>query len=410
MLEIDQKGKEKYPRLFSPLKIRNLTILNRIFWPPWGVNWANKDGTVSDKLSDFYISLAENGCGTIFTGSASVSPDSLRFEYHMGIYDKRHVENNQKLCKEIEARGAVPAIQLINFGRQSVTTFTGKPILAPSNIPCKITRLCDPNYQIKEMTLEDIQRVKNDFINSAVLAAEAGYKIVQVHAAHGYLLSNFLSPYTNKRTDEYGGSVANRCRIVVEIIAGIRKKLGTNIIIDIRMSVDEMIDGGLVPDDFARITPLIEKAGVDMMNASTTIFESTLLLFSGNLEQEARYVYLAETLKKYTSLPISHAAFIGSLEKGEELLKDGKIDLVGYGRMQFADQGFVKKSVTGEKVNKCIWCGKCVGDLLDSELGFTVHCSVNEKYKRPKNLMFNLRRFCREGSFVARKISKDMMG
>jgi 2,4-dienoyl-CoA reductase-like NADH-dependent reductase (Old Yellow Enzyme family) len=383
MIEIDQKGKEKYPLLFSPLKINNLTAPNRIFFPPWDFNWANKDGSVSDKLQDIYVSLAENGCGIVYTGAASVSPDSLCFEYSMGIFDKRHVESNKKLCKEIEARGAIPAIQLMNFGRQSVTTFTGKPILAPSNIPCPINAFRDSNYQLKEMNLEDIQRVKNDFVNGAVLAAEAGYKIVQVHAAHGYLLCSFLSPYANKRTDEYGGSVENRCRIVVEVIEAIRKKLGNSIVIDIRLTVDELIKGGLVPDDYAVIAPLIEKAGVDMMNASICNFESgAVSIFPGKLEPEARYAYTAETLKKYTSLPVSHAFFVGSLEKGEELLKTRKMDLVGFGRMQFADQGFIKKSVTGGKINKCIWCGRCLGDLLDPQQLFSVHCAVNEKYKR----------------------------
>lgn len=382
MFDINQKGKERFPLLFSPLKIKDLTIPNRFFFPPWAFNWANKDGSVSDKLHDFYVSLAENGCGIIYTGAATVSSDSILYEYCMGIYDKYHVESNKKLCKEIEIRNAIPAIQLMNFGRQSVTTFTGKPLLAPSNIPCNITAQRDPNYQLKVMTIEDIQRIKNDFVNGAVLATEAGYKIIQIHAAHGFLLSNFLSPYTNKRTDEYGGSVENRCRIVVEIIQEIRKKLGNSILIDIRLSVDELINGGLVPNDYALITPIIEKAGVDMMNATGTINESGGPFFFAKLEPEARYAYLAQTLKKYTSLPVGHAAFIGSLKKGEDLLKEEKMDLVGFGRMQFADEGFIKKTVMRKKINKCIWCGNCLRDLRNPEL-LSVYCTVNEKYNRP---------------------------
>jgi 2,4-dienoyl-CoA reductase-like NADH-dependent reductase (Old Yellow Enzyme family) len=382
MDKVYKKGREKYPHLFSPLKIKNLTIPNRIFFPPWAFNWANKDGSVTKKLHDFYVSLAENGCGIIYTGAATVSADSILYERCMGIYDKLHVENNKKLCKEIELRGSIPAIQLMNFGRQSVTTYTGKPVLAPSNIPCNVTAQRDPNYKIKVMTIEDIQRVKNDYINGAILATEAGYRIIQIHAAHGFLLSNYLSPYTNKRTDAYGGSVENRCRIVVEIIKEIRKKVGNEVIIDIRLSVDEMVPGGLVPEDYAFITPIIEKAGVDMMNATGTINESGGLFFFAELEPEARYAYLAQTLKKYTSLPIGHAAFIGSLEKGEILLREKKMDLVGFGRMQFADEGFVKKSIMGMDINKCKWCGNCLRDLRNPNLK-SVYCSVNEKYIRP---------------------------
>jgi 2,4-dienoyl-CoA reductase-like NADH-dependent reductase (Old Yellow Enzyme family) len=383
MLTINQMGQEKYPHLFNPLKIGNITIPNRIFFPPWVFNWANQDGSVSDKLHDFYVNLAKNGCGIIYTGGATVSPDSLRVEYCMGMYDKRHVASNRKLCKEIEARGAIPAIQLINFGRQSVTTYTGKPVLAPSNIPCPVTARRDPNYRVQAMTLEDIRRIKKDFVRGAVLAVEAGYRIIQIHAAHGYLLCSFLSPYTNKRTDEYGGTIANRCRLIIEIIEEIRQELGDAAVIDIRVSVDEFVDGGLVPGDYAEIVPLIEKAGVRMFNASGTISESAARFFSIRPEPEAKYAYLAETLKQYTSLPVGHAAFISSLENGDLLLKKGQMDLAGFGRMQFADQGFVKKTITGKKINPCIWCGRCLSDSGNPLLR-SVCCTVNKKYKRPK--------------------------
>jgi len=303
----------------------------------------------------------------------------------MCIFDKLQVESNRKLCKEIEARGAIPAIQLMNYGRQGVTLYTGKPVLAPSVVKCKMTSSYDPNYELKEMTLDDIERVKNDYVNSACLAAEAGYKIIQLHACHGSLMCSFLSPYTNKRTDNYGGSYNNRCRFIVETIKAIREKLQNNIVIDIRLSIDEFTEGGLVPSDYDEFTPLIEKAGVDMMNASMSNFETAYDLFAVKPEPEAKYVYLAETLKKNTSLPIGHAGFIKTLEKGEELLKEGKLDLVGYGRMQFADNGFVRKSVFGEKIDRCIWCAKCLKDLFDQKIQ-CVYCSVNQKYKEPANL------------------------
>lgn len=382
MLAIDQKGEKKYPFLFNPLKIGNLIVPNRIFFPPCDFNWANQDGSVSAKLHDFCVSLAENGCGIVYTGVATVAPDPIRNEYCLGIYAKRHVETNRKLCKEIEARGAIPAIQLNNFGREPVAAFTRKPILA-SNLSYRTTAPDDPNYQKKEMVLEDIRRVKNDFIKSAVLAAEAGYKIIQIQAAHGYLLCGFLSTYTNKRTDAFGGSVENRSRIAIEIIEAIRKNLGDRIVIDIRLSVDEFVNGGLAPGDYAKIAPLLEKAGVQMMNVAGSNFESSVDIFPVKSEPEARYAYLAEALKKYTLLPVGHAAFIGSLAKGEELVKEKKIDLAGFGRMQFADQSFIKKSVSGKKINQCLWCGGCLKDSRDPKL-FSVYCTVNKKYKRPK--------------------------
>lgn len=383
MFAINQKGQQKYPHLFKSLKIGNLTIPNRIFFPPWVFNWANKDGTVSDKLHDFYLNLAKNGCGIIYTGGATVSPDSIRVENCMGMFDKQHVPGNRKLCKAIETRGAVPAIQLMNFGRQSVTTFTGKPLLAPSNIPCPVTSRRDPNYRIKEMTLEDIRRIKNDFVQGAILAAEAGYKIIQIHAAHGYLLCSFLSPYTNKRTDEYGGSIANRCRLIIEIIESIHRVLKDQVVLDIRVSVDEFVSGGLVPDDYREILPMLERTGVQMINASGTNGESAARFFISKPEPEGKYAYLSETLKQHTSMVVGHAAFMASLEKADALVKEKKMDLAGFGRMQFADQGFVRKSVYDKKVNQCIWCGRCFSDAGNPAL-LAVHCTVNKKYIRPK--------------------------
>jgi len=130
---------------------------------------------------------------------------------------------------------------------------------------------------------------------------------------------------------------------------------------------------------------LIEKAGAQMMNVAGSNFESSVNIFPVKLEPEARYAYLAEMLKKHTSLPVGHAGFIGSLDKGEELLKEKKIDLAGFGRIQFADQGFIKKSVFGKKINQCLWCGGCLNDLRDPKL-FSGYCTVNKKYKRPKKV------------------------
>jgi 2,4-dienoyl-CoA reductase-like NADH-dependent reductase (Old Yellow Enzyme family) len=376
-------GKEKYPLLFKPIKIGPIIVPNRLFFPPICFNWANPDGTMSDKLHDFYVDLAEGGNGMIITGCAAVSPDSILYQYTMRIHDKKHVPGLKKLCTEIEKRGSIPAIQLMNFGRQARTTYTGKPVYAPSAIPCPVISQVDPNYKIREMTLEDIERVRNDFVDAAVLSAEAGFKVVQVHAAHGYLLSNFLSPYTNHRTDQYGGSVENRTRFIVEIIQGIRRKLGNAVAIDIRVSGDELVEGGLKPHDFKEIISRFEKAGIDMVNVSLTIFESAIKFINQPLEPQGRFATIAQEIRSYAGVPVGHAAFILSLEVAENLLREGKIDLVGIGRAQFADPGIIRKQLEGKKFRKCIYDGKCLEDLITPEYGIS-YCTVNPKYMRPK--------------------------
>jgi 2,4-dienoyl-CoA reductase-like NADH-dependent reductase (Old Yellow Enzyme family) len=388
MEHINELGRKKFKSLFMPIQIGNIEIPNRLFWPPWCFNWANTDGTVSEKLADFYLDLADGGCGLIITGCTAVSPDSLLYERSMKLYHKDHIPGLKKLCAEIKKRGSIPGIQLMNFGRQSVTTFSGKELYAPSNIPCPVKTKKDPNYRLREMTLEDIKRVRNDYIYAAVLAIEAGVEVIQIHAAHGFLLNQFLSPYTNKRTDQYGGNVENRTRFIIEIIKGIKEEIGQAAAIDIRVSADELVDGGLKPHDYKDILPLFETAGVDMVNVSASISETTGLMFRQSVEPQGRYAWMAKELKTYTNLKIAHAAFIASLKVANKVILENNLDMVGLGRAQFADPHLIKKTVESKEneINKCAWDHSCLFSFVNNNDN-QVFCLVNPKYqKKPKNL------------------------
>ena len=271
MEKIIEDGEKTYPAIFTPCKIGPVILQNRVFFPPMSFNWANSDGTISDKLADFYIDLADGGCGLIYMGPAAVSHDSRLYEYMVRIYQENHVPGLKSLCAEIKKRGAVPALQLVNFGRQSISTFTGKELYAPSAIPCPVNTKFDPEYKVREMTHEDIERVTNDFLIATILAVEAGVEVIQLQAGHGYLLNQFLSPYTNHRSDEYGGAVENRARFLVNIITKIKEHFKETVALDVRVSADELIRGGLEPGDFREIIPLLEKAGCDMLNVSAGI-------------------------------------------------------------------------------------------------------------------------------------------
>jgi 2,4-dienoyl-CoA reductase-like NADH-dependent reductase (Old Yellow Enzyme family) len=381
----------KYRTIFSPLSVGPIYLPNRIFFPPWCFNWANSDGTMSEKLYDFYLDLAAGGCGMIITGCAAVSPDSLLYEKSMKIYEKKHADSFKKLCREIKSRGAIPAIQLMNFGRQSVTTWTGLPVYAPSAIPCPVKSLpsIDPAYRIREMTHDDLERVRNDFIHAAILAVEAGFTVIQVHAANGFLLSEFISPYTNKRTDEYGGSIENRMRFVVEIIKGIKREIQGVAALDIRISADEFVPGGIKPEDHLHIIPLLEEAGVDMLNIGFTVSETTGTFFRQNIAEtgEAPYRDIVQQLRTYSrrKLPVGYAGFIASLDTAEELLNENKMDLVGMGRAQVADPYLIQKTLIGKPVDKCIWCHRCLFSFAQ-KAEKQVYCSINKKYQKTENV------------------------
>ena len=273
---------------------------------------------------------------------------------------------------------------MIHYGRQALNAVTGHDLIAPSAIPCPLMLQFDPNYHVREMTLDDIERVRNDFINAAVRAADAGVKVVEIHAAHGYLLNEFLSPYSNHRKDDYGNSLENRIRLIVEILEGIRSKLGSKIAISVRVSGDEYVDGGLKPSDYKEIIPILEHAGMDMLNVSAGVYASVEKIIPAPDVGETPYVDIAAELKQYATVPVCAVGSILSLNTAESILSSDKADLIAIGRAQVADPELVNKSLNGQEsdIMECIHCGKCVATNAED---FGMCCDINPALKPPKN-------------------------
>ena len=300
--------------------------------------------------------------------------------------------NLKRLLDTIRKYDRVAGLQLLAFGRQSLD-FT-KPVLAPSAIPCPITKQLAEDlgfeYQIREMTLDEIRIVKEDYIASAVRAEKAGAQLIELNAAHGYLLNQFLSPYSNVRTDQYGGSVENRVRLLREILEGVKSSVSNDVIIVVRVSCEEFVKGGLHPSDYKEILPILEKAGMDLLNISVAVLPSMEKLYpfiySGGKEKkpgEAPYLDLACELKKYTNVPTCYCSFVSSPETVEKIVSEGKSDFVAMGRAQMADQNLVKKTIEGKEneIVKCVYDDKCL--FFMTGLG-QVYCTVNKKYPLPK--------------------------
>lgn len=383
--DIDAMGeKNNYPSVLNTINIGKINLKNRIVFPAYHTNYSNADGTVSKKLIDFYKAIAQGGCGLIFTGAAVVSSDTIAFDRVMRIDDDCQIPGLSDLFSEIEKNGAVPAVQLIHYGRQALNAVTGCDLIAPSAIPCPLMSQFDPNYHVREMSLADIERVRNDFIDAAVRASDAGAKVVEIHAAHGYLLNEFLSPYSNHRKDDYGGSVENRARLIIEILEGIRSKLGSKIAISVRVSGDEFVDGGLKPSDYKEIIPMFERAGMDMLNVSVGVYESAEKIIPAPDLGKAPYVDIATELKQYATVPVCTVGSILSLDMAESILSSGKADLVAIGRAQVADYELVNKSLAGREndVRQCLQCGRCISaNTGDPQM----YCVVNPLLKPPKN-------------------------
>ena len=309
----------RYPHVFNELKVGSVALPNRILFPTWQLNYAESDGAVSGKLMKFFTDLAAGGCGLIMTGCAVVAPKGIPFNRVMHIDDDKYIPGLKKLFAALKERGAAAGIQIVHYGRQSSTSVSGDVLMAPSAIPCPVMSKYDPQYKVREMTAEDIEYIRNAFIDGAGRAATAGADVVEIHACHGYLLNEFLSPYSNKRTDAYGGSVENRTRLIVEIIEGIRERLQDRIAISVRVSGDEFVEGGLKPDDFKEIVPIFENAGIDMLNVSAGVYESMDRIVPPKAYGIMPHMNIAAQIKKFSSVPVCAVGSI--MSRGLEVLK-----------------------------------------------------------------------------------------
>lgn len=378
---MNTKENGKYPNVFSKAKIGSINLPNRVIFPAWVLNYANPDGTVSERLMKYYTDLARGGCGLVYTGAAAVTNEGVPFTGVMHVHNDDCIPGLKKLFTAIKKEGALAGIQIVHYGRQSSTSASGDTLLAPSAIPCPVMSQYDPEYKVKEMTMADIETIREAFIAAAVRSADAGVDVVEIHACNGYLLNEFLSPYSNKRSDAYGGSVENRSRIIVEILEGIRSRLGDRIGLNVRVSGDEFVEGGLKPADFKEIVPLLEKAGMQMLNVTAGVYESMQHIVPPRELGETPHVGIAAEIKKFTSVPVCTVGSIFSLETAESILASGKADLIAIGRAQMADPAIVKKTAEGREtdIRKCIQDNACTfwttGDPH-------VYCSVNPDYKK----------------------------
>ncbi|MCP4221362.1 MAG: NADH:flavin oxidoreductase [bacterium] len=372
-----------YSTVLSEFKIGPVTLPNRIAFPAWQLNYANTDGTVSDKLMKFYTDLAKGGCGLIFTGAAVVTSDGVPFDRVMHVDTDEYVPGLKKLFSAIKESGAVPAIQLVHYGRQSSTEVSGDVLRAPSAIPCPVMSQYDPDYKVKAMTLGDIEEIREAFISAAIRSAGAGVEVVEVHACHGYLLNEFLSSYSNKRSDRYGGSAENRARLIVEILEGIRKQLDDKIALTVRISGDEFVEGGLKAEDYKEILPMFENAGIDFIDISAGVYESMERIVPPKSLGLKAHMEVIKQIRTFAAVPVCAVGSIFTLEAAEEILVANEADICSMGRAQMSDPATVTKSAAGREseISKCLHCNSCTfWTTGDPE----VYCTVNPDYKKPK--------------------------
>jgi len=309
--------------LLSPKKIGNIEIKNRIVMPPMCMYSADEKGLVDDFHIVHYGARAIGGTGLIIVEATAVEARGRISENDLGLFSDTQIDGHRRLNETCHKYGSKTAVQLAHAGRKSFCKTT-TPI-APSAIRFSD----DKEYQTPiEMSLEDIEKLKKDFTDAANRAKSAGYDIVEIHAAHGYLLNEFLSLLSNKREDSYGGNIENRCRLILEISSDIIKKV--KIPLMVRISADEWCDGGWNLDDSVYLATELRKIGVDAIHVSA----------GGNQPSPKNapkltplyQVDYAKTIKENVGIPTIAVGIIRTPGEGEALLHGGVCDFVAYGR------------------------------------------------------------------------------
>jgi 2,4-dienoyl-CoA reductase-like NADH-dependent reductase (Old Yellow Enzyme family) len=345
-----------FSKLFSSLKIGSLSVPNRAVLPGLTSNFSGENGEVTEQLIGFLRKRAEGGAGLIFVESVFVDWSGKGTPRELGIHDDSLIPGLKRLTAAIHETGAKIMPQLIHCGRQMTSAFSKMPLLAPSPIPDPVV-----GEMPKEMTIDEIHWMVERFAKAAKRAKDSGFDGVEIQAGHGYLISQFLSPYANKRTDQYGGSLDNRIRFLQQIIMRTREIVGSDFPIVCRINADEYVEEGIHLEEAIQIAIRLEKLGADAIDVSVSVKESYHFLSATSGESTGNQAHFAQEIKKNVSIPVITAGRIITPELAEEILQEGQADLVAIGRAMIADPDFIQKASQNrmETIIPCIGCNAC---------------------------------------------------
>ncbi len=379
-----------YNKLFEEGSIGKVTFKNRLVMSPMGCGLANLDGTPSEDMIAYYEARAIGGAGLIIPEITRINDvNGAGLMRQLSVTKDRHIEPLSRLAEAVHKHGSRIFIQLHHPGRETVSALLGgQPVVAPSAIPCKLL-----NQETRALTTEEVKQLIRQFIDGAVRVQKAGCDGVELHGAHGYLLHQFLSPYTNKREDAYGGSFENRLRMIVEIIEGIRKECGPEFPIGVRLSIEEFLDKTGVTEDYihvqdgVKIAMALEQAGIDFIDPSCGLYETGMTCVEPiSFPQGWRHDLLL-AVKSHVSIPVIGVSVIREPAAAEKFLEDGVVDFISMGRTWNADPEWGRKVQEGreKELRKCISCLRCFESLNEyNAAGLPPECALNPTFARER--------------------------
>jgi 2,4-dienoyl-CoA reductase (NADPH2) len=363
--------------LFEPIKINQLELKNRIYMPAMHMNMA-ANFEVTDQLVDFYAERARGGVGIIAVGYATIDGYSGNVT-NIGAHKDEFIPGLQRLAKAIQENGARAVVQINHAGRYNFSFFLdGKQAVAPSAVPSRMTRETP-----RELTIDEIKETINSFAQAALRVKKAGYDGVEVLSGTGYLISEFLSPFTNKREDEYGGSFENRMRFGLEIMQGIRQEVGDDFPLMVRMNGNDFMPGGNGRKDLQEYARRLVQVGVDALNINVGWHEARVPQIVTAVPRGV-FGYLAKGIKELVDVPVISGHRINDPDTAREMIADGLCDMVAMGRPLIADPFLPEKARTGQEkgILHCIACAQgCFDNLFKLK---PVECLCNPKAGREK--------------------------
>lgn len=366
-----------FAKLFSPMKIGSCTIPNRLAVPAMVTNFCTEDGLVTDRFVRYLEEKAKGGWGLIITEDYAVNPNAKGYRFIPGLYNDAQLEGNRKLTETIHRYDSKIFCQIYHPGRQSTHFVNGgvQPI-APS-------ATMDPLLQEmpREMTVEEIHGIVADFASCARRCKEAGFDGIEIHAAHGYLISEFLSPYTNKRVDQYGGCFDNRARFLDEIYAAVRKEVGADFPVTVRISVNEYLLGGRTEAESFVLARHCEELGFDAIHVSNGMYASpaTRQIIAPMFSEHAFNMQGAQQIKELVHIPVILTNRINDPRMADTLLMMNKADFIGMARGSLADPFLPVKARQGHlsNIRYCIGCLQGCEQKLFEDTSIT--CLVNPR-------------------------------
>ncbi len=369
--------------LLTPARIGPIEIKNRVVMPPMTTRTADADGFVTDDTVAYYMARARGGVGLITVEMASPEKCGRHRRHEVGIYDDCFVPGLTRLVDEIHRAGARASIQLGHGGGHTRLDICGETPIAPSAVPHPVYETTFETIVPLAMTKTRIAETIAAHVAAALRAQKAGFDCVEIHAAHGYLISQFHAPFENRRTDEYGGALENRARFGLDILRAVKSALPATGVI-YRLSVEDFFPGGLPFDEGRQIAAWAATAGADALHISAGHYRSlpsAQIVLPPMSMPDAPFLDFAAEVKKRVSVPVIAVGRLGDPALAQAAVASGKADFIALGRTLVADPQWVEKVQRGEPVRRCLACNTCINEMRG---GARIGCVVNGASGREK--------------------------